>query len=70
MKEPRYGPRCRTLIYLLDTNVLSELQKGSRCNARVDAWFSSVADDELFLSVVVIGEIRRGIERLRSHEAH
>ena len=56
------------MIYLLDTNVLSELQKGSRCNERVAAWFSSVADDELFLSVLVIGEIRRGIERLRSRD--
>ena len=51
--------------YLLDTNVISELHKGKRANPNVLAWFQSVADDELFLSVLVLGEIRMGIERIR-----
>ncbi len=53
------------MSYLLDTNVISELRKGQRCNADVAAWFASVSDPTLYLSVLVIGEIRRGIERIR-----
>jgi predicted nucleic acid-binding protein len=55
--------------YLIDTNVLSELRKGQRCNAHVLAWFAQVPDRELYLSVLVIGEIRRGIERIRLRDA-
>ena len=56
------------MSYLLDTNVLSELRKGPRCNTHVAVWFAPVPDDEMYLSVLVIGEIRRGIERLRSRD--
>lgn len=52
-------------MYLLDTNVLSELRKGQRANAGVLAWISSVADSDLFLSVLVTGELRQGVERVR-----
>jgi len=52
--------------YLLDTNVLSELRKGPRCNTHVATWFAPVPNDEIYLSVLVIGEIRRDIERLRN----
>lgn len=51
--------------FLLDTNVLSELRKQERCNPGVRQWFSSVRSDELFLSVLVLGEIRQGRERIR-----
>jgi toxin FitB len=54
--------------YLLDTNVASETRKGRRINANVLAWFESVNDDDLFLSVLVIGEIRKGIEQARSKD--
>jgi predicted nucleic acid-binding protein len=54
--------------YLLDTNVLSELRKGPRCDARVGAWFSSVAEEDLWLSVLVVGEIRRGIEAVKRRD--
>lgn len=57
------------MSYLLDTNVLSELRKGRRCDPRVFRWFSAVSDEDLFLSVLVIGEIRRGIERIRRRDA-
>lgn len=50
---------------LLDTNVLSELRKGRRCDPGVNQWFVSVDDTELFTSVLVLGEIRKGIERIR-----
>ena len=56
------------MSYLLDTNVLSELRKGPRCNTHVAVWFAPVPDAEMYLSVLVIGEIRRGIERLRSRD--
>lgn len=56
------------MSYLIDTNVLAELRKGPRANARVLTWFSSVADEELYLSVLVIGEIRRGIEAIRRRD--
>ena len=56
------------MSYLIDTNVLSELRKGDRCNSHVSRWFSTVVTDEIFLSVLTIGEIRRGIERIRRRD--
>jgi toxin FitB len=53
-------------MYLIDTNVISEVGKGRRCDRQVAEWFRKVGDDELFLSVLVVGEIRQGIERLRA----
>jgi toxin FitB len=50
--------------YLLDTNVISEIRKPHR-DARVAAWFDEAESGGLYLSVLVIGEIRQGIERLR-----
>lgn len=50
---------------LIDTNVLSELRKGKRCDAGVRQWFDETATEELFISVLVLGEIRQGIERIR-----
>jgi toxin FitB len=55
--------------FLLDTNVISELRKGSRAHARVRDWFQSVDDGAMYLSVLVIGEIRQGIESLRRRDA-
>jgi toxin FitB len=54
--------------YLLDTNVASEGRKGKRANSNVQAWFDSVDDGKLFLSVLVLGEIRKGIERARAQD--
>jgi predicted nucleic acid-binding protein len=51
--------------YLLDTNIISEVRKGERCDPHVSAWYASVADGDLFLSTLVIGEIRRGVELAR-----
>jgi predicted nucleic acid-binding protein len=50
---------------LIDTNIISELRKGAQCDAHVAAWYASIDDDELYLSVLVLGEIRKGIERAR-----
>lgn len=53
------------MAWLLDTNVLSERRKRERCAPPVRSWFESVEDEDLFTSVLVIGEIWRGIEVLR-----
>lgn len=52
------------MSYLIDTCVLSELRK-PRCNPGVVAWMDSVRTEDTFLSVLTLGEIRRGIERQR-----
>jgi len=52
--------------YLLDTNVVSEARKGKRADSNVVAWFNTVTDNELFLSVLVLGKIRKGIEQARA----
>ncbi len=57
------------MSWLLDTNVLSELRKGARADAGVRAWFDQAADAELFTSVMVLGEIRRGIESVRRRDS-
>jgi predicted nucleic acid-binding protein len=51
--------------YLLDTNVLSELRKGPRGDKCVRAWASDVKSERHYVSVLSLGEIRKGIERLR-----
>ncbi|HYQ79262.1 MAG TPA: type II toxin-antitoxin system VapC family toxin [Solirubrobacterales bacterium] len=56
------------MSYLLDTNVISELRKGERAEPSVTAWFAGVAEEEIFLSVLTIGEIRRGIESVRRRD--
>lgn len=48
-------------MYLLDTNVISELARKSPAS-NVLRWFGDVREDALFLSVLSLGEIRKGIE--------
>ena len=57
------------MSFLLDTNVVSELRKRERANATLLEWFNGVADDEIHLSVLVIGELRRGVEAVRKRDA-
>ncbi|TMQ08376.1 MAG: type II toxin-antitoxin system VapC family toxin [Deltaproteobacteria bacterium] len=56
------------MSFLIDTNVISELRKGARANAGVRSWFASVDDGALHISVLVIGELRQGIEGLRRRD--
>jgi predicted nucleic acid-binding protein len=49
------------LSYLIDTNVLSELRR-KKANARVAAWIEARPRQSLYLSVLSLGEIRKGIE--------
>src|ERR1700756_652292 len=51
------------MSFLLDTNVVSEVRKQAP-DAGVASWFASVPADRLFLSVLVVGEIRQGIDSL------
>jgi predicted nucleic acid-binding protein len=56
------------VAFLLDTNVVSEMRK-SAPDRRVADWFRENADEAAYISVMVVGEIRRGIERLRPRDA-
>ena len=56
------------MAYLLDTNILSELRKDERADPNVLAWYKDVLETEVFLSVLVLGEIRAGIELRRRHD--
>lgn len=54
-------------MYLVDTDVISEVRKGEKANAGVQAFFRNAARDDsaLFLSVITIGEMRQGVESIR-----
>ena len=56
------------MAYLLDTCIISELRKPA-CNPGVSAWMSGIQPNETFLSVLTLGEIRRGIELHRRKNA-
>ena len=48
------------MSFLLDTNAISEIRRGRDPN--VQAWIAEVRDGDLHLSVLTLGEIRKGIE--------
>lgn len=54
-------------MYLLDTNVVSELRKQDRANSGVIAFFKKVTSESeaIYLSVVTIGELQRGVDTIR-----
>ena len=56
-------------MYLIDTNVISELRKKSKANPGVRRFFEQSAEREvrLFVSVITIGELRRGVDLIRYH---
>ena len=56
------------MTYLLDTNVVSEVRR-RRPDPGVVEWLATVASDDLHLSVLTIGELRRGAELLRRRDA-
>jgi hypothetical protein len=56
------------MAWLLDTNVLSELRKGDRADPGVRDWYAGTEGADLFTSVLVVGEIRRGIELIRRRD--
>src|SRR5258708_31574717 len=54
-------------MYLVDTDVISEIRKGEKASSGVRAFFESASRDgvDLYLSVVSVGELRQGVERIR-----
>lgn len=54
--------------YLIDTNVISEVRKGARCDPNVARWYDGIDDGSLYLSALVLGEIRKGVEKARPRD--
>jgi hypothetical protein len=54
-------------VYLLDTNVISELRR-TRPHGAVVAWLESVANEDLHLSAVTLGELQAGVEVTRQQD--
>jgi toxin FitB len=54
---------------LIDISTISEIRKGERCDPNVSAWYASISDEELFLSTLVLGEIRKGVELVCRRDA-
>ena len=52
-------------MYLVDTNVISEVRKGAKANPGVRRFFKETAAADIYLSAQTIGEIRRGLENIR-----
>ncbi|GAA3946389.1 type II toxin-antitoxin system VapC family toxin [Allohahella marinimesophila] len=54
-------------MYLLDTNVISEIRKGSRANSGVTTFFRQVSqnDTQVYLSAITVGELNRGLQLVR-----
>lgn len=55
------------MSYLLDTNVISELVR-PQPNKHVVAWFENIPNEVLYVSVLTLGEIRKGIEKIQDGE--
>lgn len=55
-------------MYLLDTNVISELRT-ARPHGGLVSWLEGVADHQLFVSAITLGEIQAGIEMTREQDA-
>jgi toxin FitB len=58
----------RVLKYLLDTNVISELRRKAKMAPGVRQWVAGIAEDDLATSVLVLAEVRLGIELLRRRD--
>jgi toxin FitB len=56
-----------TAVYLVDTDVISELRRGARADRGVREFFRAAAAEDmpLYLSVITVGELRRGVELIR-----
>ena len=53
--------------YLIDTNVISELVN-ARPNSNVIAWFEQIPIGAIFISVLTLGEIRKGVEKIKDNK--
>ena len=56
------------MTLLIDTNIISEVRKGDRGDPAVSTWWNGVSEDDLWLSSLVLGEIRKGVELARRRD--
>jgi len=56
------------LSYLVDTNILSEVRKRQRAVPSVRSWWRQTPPEQIFVSVLGLGEIRAGVERMRRRD--
>ena len=56
------------MTFLIDTNIISEVRKGDRGDPAVATWWNGVSEDDLWLSSLVLGEIRKGMELARRRD--
>jgi len=56
------------LSFLIDTNIISEVRKGVGCNPGVAKWWGEVAEGDIWLSTLILGEIRKGVELARRRD--
>ncbi|MDF2965190.1 MAG: PilT protein-like protein [Rickettsiaceae bacterium] len=54
------------MTYLLDTNIISELVKVNP-NKKVKTWIRNIPSNNLYLSVLTLGEIRKGLEGIKDY---
>jgi len=52
-------------MYLVDTNIISEYRKKTKAHFGVQKFFDNVSDHDLYISVITISELRRGVELIR-----
>ena len=56
------------MTFLIDTNIISEVRKGDRADPVVATWWNGIDEDDLWLSPLVLGEIRKGVELVRQRD--
>ena len=56
------------MTFLIDTNIISEVRKGDRADPVVATWWNGIEEDDLWLSPLVLGEIRKGVELVRQRD--
>jgi toxin FitB len=61
-------PAQAEVMYLLDTNIISELRR-PRPHARLIAWLSGIAPEQVYISAVTLGELQAGVENARRQDA-
>jgi len=57
------------MAFLVDTNVISELRRKTLCDSHVAAWQHGASNQELFISVISMMEIKCGIQRAKGKDA-
>ena len=56
------------MSFLINTNIISEARKGNNCDPGVAVWRNDIADEQIWVSSLVLGEIRKGIELARRND--